>query len=77
MKRVIGNAESEGILSMSSWGAITAEEAAARLQVDINSGLTWEEAKARLVKHGPNRLIEDPPGVFFPCYLRNSRISWS
>lgn len=30
------------------------EEVAARLETDIRSGLSWEEADARLKAHGPN-----------------------
>jgi magnesium-transporting ATPase (P-type) len=43
-----------------AWHADSAEAAAQRLAVDGSSGLTEDEAAARLVRHGPNRLTERP-----------------
>ena len=40
------------------WHALTAEEVAARLDVDPARGLTVEEARTRLATYGPNALAE-------------------
>ncbi|MGE5551045.1 MAG: cation-translocating P-type ATPase [Bacteroidota bacterium] len=54
---------------MSSWGSLTAQEAAAELGANTTAGLTREEAAARLGRHGPNRLIEEPPRSFISMLL--------
>ena len=43
-----------------AWHADSAEGASRRLGVDQASGLSDEEAAARLARHGPNRLTERP-----------------
>ena len=43
-----------------AWHADSAEAAARRLTVDSATGLTEDEAAARLAKHGPNCLTEIP-----------------
>src|SRR5262245_673149 len=39
-----------------AWHALAASEVVARLRTDVESGLTAEEARARLARIGPNRL---------------------
>ena len=43
-----------------AWHALTAEDAAKRLSVDVKQGLEPAEAARRLAEHGPNRLPEAP-----------------
>ena len=43
-----------------SW-ALTAEEAAKRLDVDLSVGLDRAESERRIVLHGPNAIPDEPP----------------
>ncbi len=44
-----------------AWHVLSAQEAAAKLQVDPRQGLSIAEAERRLSHYGPNRLTERPP----------------
>jgi magnesium-transporting ATPase (P-type) len=43
-----------------AWHAMPVDDALARHDVDASSGLTEEQAAARLRRHGPNQLREHP-----------------
>ena len=43
-----------------AWHALPVDAALARHEVDASSGLTEEQAAARLLRHGPNQLREHP-----------------
>lgn len=47
------------------WATVDAKAAAAKLEVDADLGLSTEEARQRLAKHGPNRLAEARGRNFF------------
>src|SRR5436190_15820915 len=52
------------------WYNLTAEETAARLDVDIASGLSASEAKRRLEANGPNRMTAKATETGFHAFLR-------
>jgi Ca2+-transporting ATPase len=65
-------AEGRGLAA--DWPALTAAEAAARLEVDPAVGMTDAEAGARLADVGPNRLADPPrrsPWLLFLDQFRN------
>ncbi len=45
------------------WHALPVEEVATRLEVDLATGLSADEARARLEAWGPNRLRATPPAA--------------
>ncbi len=53
--------------SATAWYSMSAADVAAKLAVDIDSGLTAKEAADRLAKDGPNALPEEKPK---PGWLR-------
>lgn len=46
---------------INAWYSITPEEAASRLESDLDDGLSEDQAANRLIEAGPNRLAEAPP----------------
>ena len=53
------------------WHALTAEEVAARLDVDPARGLTVEEARTRLATYGPNALAETKAEPVWRKFLKH------
>jgi len=53
-----------------AWHSLSAEAAAARLEVDCHRGLSREEAARRLLRHGPNRLPPPPRASAWLRFLR-------
>jgi Ca2+-transporting ATPase len=68
----------EGVL----WYALSAQDAAERMGVDPDQGLSVDEAVRRLAEYGPNELPTEPPPsvwtVAWPASLsrRWRRVSW-
>lgn len=55
------------------WHAESAARVAERLEASSGSGLTREEASARLARHGPNRLRRRPPKPAWKLFLEQFR----
>ncbi len=55
---------------MASWHSRSIEDVAKTSDVDLERGLTADEAKARLERHGLNELIETPRPGFWQLLLR-------
>ncbi|MCC6902629.1 MAG: cation-translocating P-type ATPase [Polyangiaceae bacterium] len=53
----------------SRWHAESAARVAERLGTSVASGLTGDEAAARLARHGPNRLLRRPPKPGWRLFL--------
>ena len=54
-----------------AWHALEPEEAAQRLHVDPNEGLTAAEAQQRLQRYGPNALAEAKPQPVWKRFLKH------
>ena len=44
-----------------AWWSLTPEDAAARLSVDADEGLSADEVQRRLAQYGPNEIATEPP----------------
>ena len=51
------------------WHALSGSDALAKLDVDARVGLSSDEARARLARHGPNQLEEPPPEPLWKLVL--------
>jgi Ca2+-transporting ATPase len=56
-----------------AWHNLTAEQAAAELEVDPKSGLDAAEVERRRAQHGPNKLAEAPKEPGWRAFLRQYR----
>ena len=52
-----------------TWYALSAEEAAAALDCDLEQGLTSEQVRERQARYGPNELQEAPGRSFWQMLL--------
>lgn len=56
-----------------AWHTLTVQEISSRLGVEIESGLSHEEANRRLAQFGPNRLHEEKQESFWEVFLEEIR----
>ena len=60
-----------------SWHALATEEVLNKLHVDLERGLSTEEAKRRLERFGPNELVEKERTTFWEMLWGKSTASLS